>query len=180
MRNSFGFDGGGSGGGGLQSVATDNLTVFGNGTQGNPLFTFIEKKIVLKPDKILSLGTPIELLPTLVGQQYYVIDRIEMQLQFKSTAYVFPTSPTFFLDGCFDSYIDKTLLTSSTNTVCVISGNLRNTITVGSGSGSVVVITNKDILNSNLVIGTTNGDNPINGDSFLQITIYYLIKQFGF
>ena len=178
MRYSFGFEGGSSGGGGLTSVATDNKTVFGNGTVGNPLRTFQQQIITLKSAEILSLGTPIELLPAPGIKFYYVIDRIEMEYQFNTTAYVFPSSPTFYLDGCFDSYIIKTILTGATNAVCVISGNLRNTITVGSGSGSVQVITNRDILNSNLIIGTPNGDNPINGDGALRIKIYYLIKKF--
>jgi hypothetical protein len=178
MRYSFGFESGASGGGGITSVATDNNTVFGDGTVANPLFTFEEEVIVLRPAQILSLGTPFELLPAPGLDFYYVIDRIEMEYQFNTTAYVFPSSATFYLDGCFDSYIINTILTGANNSVCVISGNLRNTITVGSGSGSVQVITNRDILNSNLVIGTPNGDNPINGDGALRIKIYYLIKKF--
>ena len=180
MRYSFGFDGGGAGAGGLQSVSTDNITVFGNGTVGNPLYTYNQIIVTVTSGEILNLGSrPVQLLPSPGIQEYYVIDRIQMEYSFRTTAYVFPTSPTFYLDGCFDSYIDKTLLTSSTDTVCVISGNLRNTITTGSGSGSVRIITNKDVLGSNLIMGTTNGDNPINGDGSMRVKIYYMIVRFG-
>lgn len=180
MRYSFGFESGSSGGGGLTSVSTDNITVFGDGTVGNPLYTYNQRVIDYGSAQILNLGSsPVELLPTPGIAEYYVIDRIQMEYSFRSIPYVFPTSPTFYLDGCFDSYIDKTLLTSSTNTVCVINGNLRNTITVGSGSGSVKIITNKDILGSNLIMGTTNGDNPINGDGTLRVKIYYKTERFG-
>jgi hypothetical protein len=140
---------------------------------------FIEQLIELSSVEILTLGTPFELLPAPGAAQYYVIDRIQIEYKFNGTAYVFPSSPTFYLDGCFDSYVDKTLLTSATDSVCVISGNLRNTLTVGSGSGSVQVKTNKDVLNANLVMGTPNGDNPTTGDGSLRIKIYYKIETFG-
>jgi hypothetical protein len=177
MRYSFGFD---AGGGGLQSVATDNITVFGDGTKGNPLYTYNQIIVTVYSDEILNLGSrPVQLLPTLARQEYYVIDRIQMEYSFRSIPYVFPTSPTFYLDGCFDSYIDKTLLTSSTDTACVVNGNLRNTYQVGSGSGSTLVKTNKDVLGSDLIMGTTNGDNPINGDGQMRVKIYYMIVRFG-
>jgi hypothetical protein len=156
MRYSFGFDGSG----------------------GNPYTNFVQEKIKLNAAQILTLGTPIELLPAPGIDKYYVIDRIQIEYIFNTIPFVLPTSPTFYLDGCFDSYIDKNLLTSSTNTVCVINGNLRNTYQVGSGSGSVLVKTSKDFLNSNLIVGTTNGDNPINGDGELLFKIYYLIETF--
>ena len=94
---------------------------------------FTEKIINITSAQILTLGTPIELLPAPGAGKYYVIDRIQMEYSFRTAAYVFPTSLTFYLDGCFDSYIDKTLLTGATDSVCVVSGNLRNTLTVGSG-----------------------------------------------
>lgn len=140
---------------------------------------YTEKIVNISSSEILTLGTPIELLSAPGANKYYVIDRIQMEYTFGTLAYVFPTSLTFYLDGCFDSYIDKTLLTSATDSVCVISGNLRNTLTVGSGSGSVQVKTNKDVLNANLIIGTPNGDNPTTGDGTLRIKIYYKIETFG-
>jgi len=140
---------------------------------------YTEVAIPLSSAQILTLGTPIELLPTPGANKYYIIERVAIEYTFNSAAYVFPTSPTFYLDGAFDSYIDKTLLTSGTDTVATISGNLRNTLTVGSGSGSVQVKTNKDILNSNLIIGTSNGDNPTTGDGNILIKIWYKIETKG-
>jgi hypothetical protein len=130
----------------------------------------------LTSTQILTLGTPIELLQAPGAGKYYIIDRVQLEYTFNTTAYVFPTSPTFYLDGCFDAYIQKKLLEDTQNTVCVLRANLRNTITVGAGSGSVQVLTNRDVLNSNLIIGTPNGDNPTNGDGTLKIKIYYKIE----
>lgn len=141
-----------------------------------PFFKYSEKIIKLTSAQIKTLGSSIELLEAPGADKYYVIDRIQIEYKFGTAAYIFPTSPSFYLDGCFDSYVIKTLLTGLTNSVCVITGNLRNTITVGSGSGSVQVITNRDILNSNLVIGTPNGDDPTTGDGEMIIKIYYKIE----
>lgn len=138
---------------------------------------YTEKIVDLTSAQIKTLGTPIELLPAPGTNKYYIIDRIQIEYKFGTTAYIFPTSPTFYLDGCFDSYIIRTLLTGLTSSVCVINGNLRNTITVGSGSGSVQVITNRDILNSNLIMGTPNGDNPTTGNGTMRIKIYYKIES---
>jgi hypothetical protein len=41
------------------------------------------------------------------------------------------------------------------------------------------VRTNRDVLNSNLVIGTQNNDNPISGNGTLRVKITYKIETFG-
>jgi hypothetical protein len=139
-----------------------------------------EVTIPIKSADILALGTtPFELLPAPGEGTYYIIDRIAIEYIFGTAGYILPTSPTLYLDGCFDAYIDRSLITATNDTVCTISGNLRNTLTIGSGSGSVKVITNKDILNSNLVIGTMNSDNPTTGDGGLNVKITYRIATFG-
>lgn len=140
----------------------------------------IEASVPIKSADILALGTtPFELLPAPGEGYYYVIERIAIEYTFGTAGYILPTSPTLYLDGCFDAYIDRSLITATNDTVCTISGNLRNTITVGSGSGNVKVITNKDVLNSNLVIGTMNSDNPTTGDGSLNVKITYRIATFG-
>jgi hypothetical protein len=111
-------------------------TFYGDGSNLTNINNFITTAITLTTSQILTLGAGIELLPTPGSNKYYIIDKIILEYSFATTPYVFPTSLAFYLDGCFDSYIDRTLLTSSFNTVCVISGNLRNTYQVGSGSGS--------------------------------------------
>jgi hypothetical protein len=129
--------------------------------------------------QIKTMGTSaITLLPAPGVNQYYVINRVVLEYTFGSLAYIFPTSLSFYLDGCFDSYIDKTLLTSLTNTVATISGNLRNTYQVGSGSGSTFIKTNKDVLNANLSMSTQNNDNPTTGDGTLNVIIEYKIVTF--
>lgn len=137
---------------------------------------YTEIVVELTSAQILTLGTPIEILSAPGANKYYIIDRMQLEYTFNSVAYVFPASQTFYFDGCFDAYVTRTILTGATTSVCVLRANLRNTITVGSGSGSVQVITNRDVLNSNLVIGTPNGDNPTNGDGTLRIKIYYKIE----
>jgi len=140
----------------------------------------VEEQVSIDSSKILAMGTtPIEILAAPGENNYYIVERITLEYTYGTTAYQFPTSPTFYLDGCFDSYIDRSLLTASTNTVCSISGNLRNTITVGSGSGSVKVITNKDLLDTNLIMSTTNSDDPTNGDGTLLVKIIYRIAKLG-
>ena len=129
--------------------------------------------------QIKTMGTSaITLLPTPGTNKYYVVNRVTLEYTFGSLAYIFPTSLAFYLDGCFDSYIDKTLLTSTTNSVATISGNLRNTYQVGSGSGSVLVKTNKDVLNASLSMGTQNSDNPTTGDGTMNVIIEYKIVTF--
>lgn len=129
--------------------------------------------------KIKTMGTStITLLPAPGANKYYVVNRVTLEYTFGSLAYIFPTSLAFYLDGCFDSYIDKTLLTSTTNSVATISGNLRNTYQVGSGSGSVLVKTNKDVLNASLSMGTQNSDNPTTGDGTMNVIIEYKIVTF--
>ena len=162
-----GYDGG---------YAPTAITVadFAAGLPQNSEYTEVIKE--LTSAQILTLGTPIELLQAPGVGKYYVIDRIQLEYTFNTTPYIFPTSGTFYLDGCFDAYVTRTILVDTQNTVCVLRANLRNTITVGSGSGSVQVLTNRDVLNSNLIIGTPNGDNPTNGDGTLKIKIYYKIE----
>lgn len=129
--------------------------------------------------QILAMGgSPITLLSSPGAGKYYVINRVTLEYTFNTTPYTFSVSPTFYLDGCFDSYIDRALLTTSTNSVATISGNLRNTYQVGSGSGSVSVKTNRDILNANLIMGTPNGDNPTAGDGTMNVIIEYKIVTF--
>lgn len=140
----------------------------------------VEEQVSIDSSQILAMGTtPIEILAAPGEDNYYIVERITLEYTYGTTAYQFPTSPTFYLDGCFNSYIDRSLLTASINTVCSISGNLRNTITVGSGSGSVKILTNKNILNANLLMGTTNNDDPTNGDGTLLVKITYRIAAFG-
>lgn len=139
----------------------------------------IRTVVSLNPIQIKSLGTPFTLLNSPGANKYYDIQKIIIEYTFGTVAYAIPTSLTLYLDGAFDSYIDKTLLTSATNSVCTISGNLRNTLTVGSGSGSVQVKTNKDVLDAALILGTPNGDNPTTGDGTVRIIIYYEVKTFG-
>lgn len=140
-------------------------------------FTTVVRPITSAQIKNMGTST-ITLLPAPGVNQYYVINRVVLEYTFGSLAYIFPTSLSFYLDGCFDSYIDKTLLTSLTNTVATISGNLRNTYQVGSGSGSTLVKTNKDVLNANLIMGTQNNDNPTTGDGTLNVIIEYKIVTF--
>jgi len=140
---------------------------------------FTTAVVKITSDQIKTMGTStITLLPAPGVDKYYVVNRVTLEYRFKTIPYVFPVSPTFYLDGCFDSYIDKTLLTSSTDNVATISGNLRNTYSVGSGSGSTFVKTNRDILNSSLIIGTPSGDNPTLGDGTLTVIIEYKIVTF--
>ena len=146
-----------------------------------PIASSFETKIVnITSSQILNMGSsPIELLVAPGGNNYYDIQKIIIEYSFGTNSYEFTSSATFYLDGAFDSYIDKTLITSASNSVCTISGNLRNTLTVGSGSGSVQVKTNKDVLNSNLLMGTPNGDNPTSGDGTIRVIITYSTRAFG-
>lgn len=131
--------------------------------------------------QILAMGTsPIDLLPFPGVNKFYDIGKIILEYSAGSLPFVFPTSPTFYIDGAFDAYIDKSVLTSSFgNAVVVLQANVRNTITVGIGSGNVKVLYNKDILNSNLILGTTNVDNPVLGDGTLRAIITYTVRTFG-
>jgi hypothetical protein len=164
---------------GISATTISGGTLYGDGSNLTNINNYITTAITLTSLDILSLGTPFELLPTPGVNNYYIVDRVVMEYSYGTSAYTFSVSQAFYLDGCFDSYIDKTILTSSANTVCVISGNLRNTYQVGVGSGSTLVKTNKDVLNSNLLIGTQNGDNPTSGDGTLKIKITYKIETFG-
>jgi hypothetical protein len=84
--------------------------------------SFVTARVELTSSDILQLGSrPATLLPSPGEDSYYLIDSIIVEYEYKTTAYAIPTSPTIYLDGCFDSYIDKTLVTANTNTVCVIS-----------------------------------------------------------
>ena len=123
--------------------------------------------------QILAMGTtPIELLAAPGAGKYFDIDKVIIEYLHNGTAYTVPSSPTFYLDGAFDAYIDKIILTSASNSVATVNANSRNTITVGSGSGSVKIVYNRDILNSNLIMGTTNGDNPTLGNGTIRVKIY--------
>ena len=138
-----------------------------------------EVTIEIKSADILTLGTaPFELLPAPGEGYYYVIDRIAIEYTFGSAAYA-TTSPTLSLIGCFASFIDKKLITATQNGLCIISGNLSNTITVGSGSGSVKVISNSNPPNLGLYIQTTDNDNPTTGDGDLNVKITYRVAGFG-
>ena len=140
-------------------------------------FTTVVRRITSA--QIKTMGTrAITLLPAPGANKYYVVNRVTLEYTFKTIPYIFPVSPVFYLDGCFDSYIDKTLLTSSTNTVATISGNLRNTYNVGTASGSTFVKTNKDVLNSSLIMSTNSSDDPTLGDGTMNVIIEYKIVTF--
>lgn len=164
---------------GVSATTISGDTFYGNGSNLTNINNFETTGVTLTSSQILTLGSPIEILPEPGINNYYLIERIILEYTFNTIPYDFPTSQSFYFDGCFESYIDKTLLTSSANTVCVISGNLKNTYEIGSGSGSTYVKTNKNILNSNLFIGTQDNDNPINGDGTIKIKIIYKIETFG-
>lgn len=152
---------------------------FQSGSVSSVLPTSLYIEIPVSSAQIQLLGGGLQLLPTPGINKYYIIEQVAIEYTFNTLAYIFPTSVAFYLDGCFDSYIDKTILTSSTDTVATISGNLRNTYSVGSGSGSTWVKTNKDVLNANLIMGTQNNDNPINGNGTMLIKIWYKIETKG-
>lgn len=196
--DNFGFQNGGGSGSAVQSVtglntdntdalnpivkiSVDGTTIKGLGTPASPLVveSYLYIEIPVSSSQILSMGSSIKLLPPPGINKYYIIEQIAIEYTFNTLAYIFPTSLAFYLDGCFDSYIDKTILTSLTDTVATISGNLRNTYSVGSGSGSTLVKTNKDVLNADLIMGTQNNDNPINGNGTMLIKIWYKIETKG-
>ena len=138
-----------------------------------------EVTIPINSADILTLGTSFELLEAPGEENYYIIERVIVEYNYKGIAYVFPTSPTLSLTGCFNSFIEKKILTSTTNALCIINGNLTNTITVGSGSGSVKVISTTGPINSGLYLQTTDSDNPTTGNGTLNVKITYRIATFG-
>jgi len=129
---------------------------------------------------ILTLGTfPIELLEAPGEGNYYIIERVIVEYNYKTAPYALPTSPTLSLTGCFSSFIDKKLITSTADGLCIISGNLTNTITVGSGSGSVKVISTTNPPNLGLYLETTNNDDPTTGEGGLNVKITFRVAAFG-
>ena len=139
-----------------------------------------EVSISLLSADILALGTtPFELLPAPGEGTYYVIERIAIEYTFGTAGYILPTSPTLSLTGCFSSFIDNKLITSTVDGLCIISGNLSNTITVGSGSGSVKVISTTNPPNLGLYLETTDNDDPTTGEGELNVKITYRIATFG-
>jgi hypothetical protein len=139
-----------------------------------------EVSIPIESADILTLGTsPIELLEAPGEGNYYIIERVVVEYNYRGIAYVFPTSPTLSLTGCFKSFIENKILTSTTDALCIISGNLTNTITVGSGSGSVKVISTPGPINSGLYLQTTDSDNPTTGDGTLNVKITFRVAAFG-
>ena len=138
-----------------------------------------EVTISLFPTDILNLGTPFELLEAPGEGSYYIIERVIVEYNYKGIAYVVPTSPTLSLTGCFNSFIQAKILTTTSNVLCIINGNLTNTITVGSGSGSVKVISTPVPINSGLYLKTTDNDNPTTGNGKLKVKITYRTATFG-
>jgi hypothetical protein len=138
-----------------------------------------EVTISLSSADILNLGTAFELLEAPGEGSYYIIERVVVEYNYKGIAYVFPTSPTLSLTGCFNSFIENKILTSTTDALCIISGNLTNTITVGSGSGSVKVISTPGPINSGLYLRTTNNENPTTGDGTLNVKITFRVAAFA-
>ena len=138
-----------------------------------------EVTIPIKSADILNLGTAFELLEAPGEGSYYIIERVVFEYNYKGIAYVVPTSPTLSLTGCFNSFIQAKILTSTTDALCIISGNLTNTITVGSGSGSVKVISTPGPINSGLYLQTTDRENPTTGNGNLNVKITYRVAAFG-
>jgi hypothetical protein len=152
-------------------------TGFKTAAGGSAAYDYLE--VPISSAQIKAMGSsPIQLLPAAGVNKYYVFERIVIEFTYSTAAYVFPTSQTFYLDGAFDAYVDKLLFTSASNGVTTLTGNIRNTITVGSGSGSVQVKGNRDVLNANLIMGTPSGDNPTTGSGTALVKIYYKTESF--
>jgi len=140
----------------------------------------VEEQVSIDSSQILAMGrTPIEILAAPGEGNYYIIERVIVEYNYKTAPYALPTSPTLSLTGCFNSFIQDKIITSTTDALCIISGNLTNTITVGSGSGSVKVISTPGPINSGLYLQTTNNDNPTTGGGYLNVKITYRIAAFG-
>jgi hypothetical protein len=139
-----------------------------------------EVTIPIESADILTLGTsPIELLEAPGEGSYYIIERVVVEYNYKTAPYALPTSSTLSLTGCFSSFIDKKLITSTVDGLCIISGNLSNTITVGSGSGSVKVISTTNPPNLGLYLETTDNDDPTTGEGTLNVKITFRVAAFG-
>jgi hypothetical protein len=139
-----------------------------------------EVTIPIESADILTLGTsPIELLEAPGEGNYYIIERVIVEYNYKTSPYALPTSRTLSLTGCFVSFIDKKMLTATQDGLCIISGNLTNTITVGSGSGSVKVISTPGPINSGLYLQTTDNDDPTTGDGTLNVKITFRVAAFA-
>lgn len=152
-------------------------TGFKTAAGGSAAYDYLE--VPISSAQIKAMGSsPIQLLPAAGVNKYYVFERIVIEFTYSTAAYVFPTSATFYLDGAFDAYVDKLLFTSASNGVTTLTGNVRNTLTVGSGSGSVQVKANRDVLNANLIMGTPSGDNPTTGSGTALVKIYYKTESF--
>ena len=159
--------------GSLFTFLTENTGNFNPAPGGSG--AFLETVIEISSAQILAMGSAITLLASPGLGKYYEIQKVIFEYTHNTTAYIFPTSPTFYLDGCFDVYVDKILLTTATSGVILANANVRNTYV----SGGTNVKYNRDALNSPLIMGTTNGDNPTTGNGTLRVIIFHKTRTFG-
>lgn len=126
--------------------------------------------------QILAMGTtPIELLPAPGANKYYDVEKVILEYTEGDT--------TYNLNG-----IDYLKINDSSNygAIPIVAGMLNE------GSSSYSILSGRNFLgqidpeqaayilvNSNVQITTTNGNNPTLGDGTLRAIITYTVRTFG-
>ena len=130
---------------------------------------------LLDAKQILSMGgKSVELLPTPGVDKYYDVEKIVIEYIYGSKPYALNTQLAlrFGREGSYYiARIPYALITLSRSAACVVN-NFMSTDLLGTNI-SVPAI---QPTNEALTIGTSDTNNPINGDGSLRVTTYYEVR----
>lgn len=130
---------------------------------------------LLDAKQILSMGgKSVELLPTPGVDKYYDVEKIVIEYIYGSKPYALNTQLAlrFGREGSYYiARIPYALITLSRSAACVVNSFMS--IDLISPNPAVPTI---QPTNEALTLGTSDTNNPINGDGSLRVTTYYEIR----
>ena len=130
---------------------------------------------ILYTGEILTMGSnPVELLPAPGVNNYYDVEKVVLEYVYNTTAFALNTQLALRFGGELSYYVARipyALITLTKSAACVVN-NFMSTDLLGTNI-SVPAI---QPTNEALTIGTSDTNNPINGDGSLRVTTYYEVR----
>lgn len=125
------------------------------------------KQIILTPQELSSITNPYDLLEPIGEEQFYEIDKIYLKLKYNSIPYTLNGNIYFEINGERIAVFQPDSINSDKKVVTISNTLLCKDIC-------------SPILNlgKNLTIRFENGVPPVNGDSDIDITVYYYLWDF--
>lgn len=136
--------------------------------------------ILIPSEQVLTLGqNPVDIGSQITEQpgdgQYYNVESITLKRKGGTTAY---SAETLYIFGFMNVYISEDFLKSPNETLAIAKESHFKNYDDGSATYPMIFPRDMQPYPRDLALGTFSGNDPINGDSDLELVIKYTLETF--